>query len=347
VVNPSAVFRFRRASLRLIAPVALAAWALQPRASAGENAPDSNSPEVRAIFEKSRDAVVKIQAVDEHGPLSGTGFFIDPNGTLYTSYTIGGESHDIVVFHAGERSRAKRLLADSRSGVALLTIEKRTPFLPTGAADGLTVASRVVVIGYPMDLPLAPEAGAVGGFDVKYLGRYFATAHIRANVNVQRGEGGAPLLNLKGEVVGIVISSLETANGCFALPIEAAEKIRKDFMRFGETHPGWLGVTVNSMNAGPGAPVDELAKDAPAAQAGIKKGDVLLQVGRTGIRSPEDIFTASFYLTAGDEVPVTLLRNGEKLTLRVHPELHPTAKRDTAQALAPPPGGAIPLKPGE
>src|SRR5436190_278531 len=68
--------------------------------------------EVRAVYEKCRHAVVKIEATDEHGDLSGTGFFIDPNGTLYTSYTIGGESHDIAVICDGERyEEVERLVA--------------------------------------------------------------------------------------------------------------------------------------------------------------------------------------------------------------------------------------------
>src|SRR6187401_639607 len=82
----------------------------------------------------------------------------------------------------------------------------------------------------------------VAGFDRKYLGRYFSTTHMRLNLPSQRGEAGAPLLNMKGEVVGIVVSSLENNSACYAVPIEAAEKIRADFVRFGEARHGWIGV---------------------------------------------------------------------------------------------------------
>ena len=64
---------------------------------------ESISKEVRAIFQKCRTAVVKIEAVDNHGALSGSGFFIDPNGTVVTSYTVGGESRDIIVSGGGKR----------------------------------------------------------------------------------------------------------------------------------------------------------------------------------------------------------------------------------------------------
>ena len=64
------------------------------------------------------------------------------------------------------------------------------------------------------------------------------------NAPTQRGEAGAPLLNMKGEVVGIVVSGLENNAACYAVPIEAAEKIRSDFVRFGEARHGWIGVTM-------------------------------------------------------------------------------------------------------
>jgi Trypsin-like serine proteases, typically periplasmic, contain C-terminal PDZ domain len=109
----------------------------------------------------------------------------------------------------------------------------------------MEVATPVVSIGFPLDLPETPNFGMVAGFDRKYLGRYFSTTHMRLNLPSQRGEAGAPLLNMKGEVVGIVVSSLENNSACYAVPIEAAEKIRADFMRFGEARHGWVGINVS------------------------------------------------------------------------------------------------------
>src|SRR5581483_525923 len=203
---------------------------------------DALTQQVRAVFERAQSAVVKIEAEDDHGKLSGTGFFVDPTGTLYTCYSVGGESHDIIISHGNMKYPATRLAADPRSGIAILKVEARTPFLPAGKSKELGVASMIMTIGYPMDMPITPNFGCVGGWNIKFLDRYFATAHIRANVPVQRGEGGAPLLNMNGEAVGVLICSLENGSGAFALPIEAAEKVRSDFMRFGEVRPGWLGI---------------------------------------------------------------------------------------------------------
>src|SRR5882762_3743120 len=167
------------------------------------------SHQVRDIFERAAKAVVKIHGVDEHSEICGTGFFVDPTGTLYTSYTVGGEPGNFTIEFDGRKYPARQILADVRSGVAMLKADIGTPALPIGSSEQLEVATPVVTIGFPLDLPKTPSFGMIAGFDRKYLGRYFATTHLRVNLPTQRGEAGAPLLNLNGEVVGILVSSLE------------------------------------------------------------------------------------------------------------------------------------------
>jgi len=291
---------------------------------------DSLQQSVQSVFGKCRSAVVRIEATDRHGQLSGTGFFIDPNGTLYTSYTVGGESRDIHVAFGNERYPARRLVSDLRSGIAILKIEAETPFLTPGSSRQLGVASPVIAVGYPMDLPLTPAFGTVGGFDLKYQGRYFATTHLRANIPVQRGEGGAPLLNPKGEVVAVLISRLDSGSASFFLPIEAAEKVRKDFVRFHEVRPGWIGVHVKTSEEtifGSTARVEEVIADAPAEKAGLRAGDVLLQVGEHHITCLEDMIDASFFLSAEDETVLRVAREGSEHRFNVTPIDHPDLSR--------------------
>ena len=287
------------------------------------------SREVKDVFERAAKAVVKIQASDEHGELSGTGFFVDPMGTLYTAYSVGGEAENFKVEFGGRTYAAHQLLADVRSGVAMLKVDLATPALPIGKSDELEIATPVVAIGFPLDLQKTPSFGMIAGFDRKCLGRYFPTTHLRVNVPMQRGEGGAPLLNLKGEVVGIVVSSLENNSSCYALPIEAAEKIRSDFARFGEARHGWIGANVSEAVAaveGSRAETTGLVEGTPAAESGMKAGDIVVQIGRTKVTEPEDILDASFYITAGDTVPITVVRNGEKITFNVQAAVHPRSK---------------------
>src|SRR5947209_1202141 len=325
--NRNAIFFGK--SDRVVRWLALLIFAFVLSAPGQEQSSDGISREVKQLFDRCARSVVKIHGRDEHSDLSGTGFFIDPTGTIYTAYSVGGEATNFSVEFGGRKYPARQMVADLRSGIAMLKIETATPALPIGKSEQLAVAAPVVVIGYPLDLPKTPSFGMIAGFDRKYLDRYLTTTHLRANLSTQRGEAGAPLLNMKGEVVGIVVSSLENSSSCYALPIEAAEKIRNDFVRFGEVRHGWIGghlaEAVEEIN-GSRAEMTEVLENTPAANFGLQAGDILLRVGRKEIHQPDDIIDASFFLTAGDTVPITVMRGGQKLTFNVRAQFHPAAQ---------------------
>lgn len=335
-------FSFARLTnfLLLVAAVSL----LAPRVlRAQDDTAGAISREVQSVFERCGKAVVKIHAVDEHSELSGTGFFIDPTGTIYTSYSVGGDADNFTVQFGGKKYHATQLMADLRSGIALLKVDAATPFLPIGKSSELALATPVIAIGYPLDLPESPSFGMIAGFDRKYLGRYFSTTHLRVNLPTQRGEAGAPLLNFKGEVVGILVSSLEGGSACYALPIDAAEKIRTDYVRFGDAHHGWIGIDVQQAPepvAGSDAKMTQIKEDSPAAGSGLKSGDILLQVGKVPVHEPEDVIDASFFISAGDSVPITVMRGNQKLTFNVEAR---STKPDT-MALGPSKKWAVPLR---
>jgi len=342
---PEFPFRFHFV-LILRLGVALSLIAAIPLVCAQEQSATAVSREVKDIFDRAARAVVKIHGVDEHSEISGTGFFIDPTGTLYTAYTVGGEAGNFTIEFNGKKYPARQVLADIRSGTAMLKVEVASPALPIGKSEGLEVATPVVAVGYPLDLPETPNFGMVAGFDRKYLGRYFSTTHLRLNLPTQRGEAGAPLLNMKGEVVGILVSSLENNSACYAVPIEAAEKIRSDFVRFGEAKHGWVGINVSEASKpveGSRAEMTQIMEGTPAANSGIKSGDILLQVGRKKVSEPEDVLDASFFITAGDTVPITVVRGNQKLTFNVRADLHPASQRGPLIA-SPTMNQAIPLK---
>src|SRR4051794_8021868 len=296
---------------------------------------------VQHELHQCRDAVVRIEATDEHGLLSGTGFFVDPNGLLYTTYSVAGKTSGIVVVRREEKYPARLLVADEKSGIALLQVDVQTAFLPVAKAPhDLGVGSPVMACGYPLDLALTPSLGLVGGFERKYLERYFATTHIRANVAVRRGEGGAPLLKMGGGGGGILISSMDQGAASLALPIEAAGKVRRDYVRYGRVRPGWLGVQLNAVEEpihGSTAVVQGLLAGGAAQKGGIKVGDVFLGIGQSKITCPEDMLDATFFLTAEDPVPVRVARGEEELTLQVcpadlpHPQPDPSLLRPVEQ----------------
>jgi serine protease Do len=280
----------------------------------------SISADVQRIYENAKGAVVRIESEDDFGKLAGTGFLIDPNGTIYTAYDVGGESRDITAEFGSNRYPARRLVADAKSGVAILKVDANTPWIPLGNSDELKLASPVVSIGYPLDLPATPTFGLIGGFDLKYLNRYFSTTLVRANLPAQKGEAGSPILNLKGEAVGILIRSLGNQSACYALPMKAAEKIRSDYVRYGAVRPGWLGVSVREReNAIEDSKVEisSLEEHSPAESSGLQIGDTLLQVGQVKVRTAPDTLNVAFFLTAGDRVPVTVVRDGKDLTIEL------------------------------
>ncbi len=120
---------------------------------------------------------------------------------------------------------------------------------------------------------------------------------------------------MSGHVVGILMSGADGLSSCYALPIQAAEKIRQDYARFGEVRHGWVGVSVEDQDQdvdGSHARVTGLGSDTPAAKSGLRDGDVLLQVGDVKVTSVEDILDASFFLTAGDQTAVIVDRGGRR-----------------------------------
>jgi len=298
----------------------------------------SISTEVEKVFDGAKSAVVRIQAEDEHGKLAGTGFFIDPGGTLMTSYAVGGESTDIIVEYGAGRYPAERLVADPRSGIAILRVDTTTPWLPIGDSDALKIASPVVAVGYPMDLSATPTFGMIGGFDLKYANQFFSTTLIRANIAAQRGEAGAPLLDLNGEVVGVLICPIDNRTACYALPIKAAEKVRTDYVRFGQVRPGWVGVNVVESDEPvhqSNAVIQSFADGSPGADSGLQPGDVLLKIGSMSIHSAPDVVNASFFLTADEDVPIVVEREGKEITVTVTAAEHPTFLQQKLPLFAP------------
>lgn len=305
---------------------------------ADDSVGDSITSQVRKVFEERKSAVVKVRAKDALGIRFGSGFFADPTGTIYTHAGIVLKAEDVVVIFGGKELPAKVLVADERSGIAILKVDACTPFIPLGDSQKVEIATPVIMIGYPEDLDACPSFGIVAGMDRKHLGQYFSTTHFRANLPVQRGQGGAPVLNLNGDAIGILVGRIDAGAACHILPMRAAEKVRLDLVRFGELRPGWVGVEVeDSAEAveGSTARIGSLDPSTPASQSGLQPGDILLSVGGTPISSSEDVLDASYFLTAGDNAGIEVMRGTEKITFSVKPVLHPLAPGHQMQVAVP------------
>jgi len=310
-----------------------------PRIRASEpNLAENINCGIRRVFEDNQKAVVRVQASDALGVRLGSGFFIDPAGMIYTHAGVVLNAEDVTVNYNGNSLPARVLATDERSGIALLKTECISPFIRIGNSGNATIATPVIAIGFPEDRDSSASFGMIAGHDRQHMGQYFSTMHLRANMAVSRGEGGAPVLNLDGEVIGILVARINDSGSCHILPIRAAEKVRHDLARYGELRHGWVGVEVEDAPEpvnGSTAKITSLSPLANAAEQGLQPGDVVNCIGSTPVVSSEDVIDASYYLTAGEPADVKITRNGQQMSLRVTPKLHPLTPAKPLHAEAP------------
>lgn len=270
--------------------------------------------EVNALFEKSKGAVVQVQSGDGSVMLSGTGFFIDNKGTVLTSSTVIGDNTSARVLVNGVEMPARILGNDPRSGLAELQVaDNDSPSLPLGESTDLKTGFAVVTIGYPLNLPVAPSEGLVSGFDVRYINQFFATTHIHASIPISPGQVGAPLLNKRGELIGLVVPSPDDGRSIYALPVEAINKILGDFAAYGRAKHGWVGVDVvevdDTNHDGRCVRVMRTVPGTPASKSGILTGDTVMRIDSREIYRPADVMDASFFSHVGNNMTVVVRRH--------------------------------------
>ena len=327
------------------ASAALAPSAPNPPMPAGSGVFDQIAAEVSGVYEQAAPTVVRLRATDGAEQLAGTGFFIDGQGTILTAYAVVGQADTVSVEVNGRNFPAKVVGRDPRSGVAVLKIQAtQTPHLAFGEGMRLRPASAVVSVAFPYDLKAEPTFGFVAGFDVKYLTRFFATTHLRANLPIKPGQIGGPLLDSQGKVVGVLMLEIDEGKACYALPIEAAAKVAGDIQKYGEPRHGWMGVGVMPDRSRPerGAPVfvDRLYKGTPAEKSGLKMGDEVISIGGRSVGEPSDVLDAAFFSEVGGKVPVKVKRDGKEQIFTITVSVRPDSSRIVEPApLFPNPSG--------
>jgi S1-C subfamily serine protease len=298
--------------------------------------------EIQTIFVRTKDAVVQIKTIlpvkdpkEDDKVLTealsiGTGFFIDHKGHLFTAASVLRGSAKAIVYWRGKAYEAQSLGQDPRTNLALLKIDAETPFLPIGDPDNVKVGSLALAVGYPADAPISAEYGFISNVDAAQLPRFFATTHMRSSIRVQPGQSGSPFLNSKGEVVGMIVYSMQDGSSTFALPITAAQKIERDFLEFHAPRHGWTGLTIevrnNLQSPDAGIAIRDVYQGYPGHVAGIYSGDSLLKIGNKEIKTPADVMNATFYLSVGETVNFTIDREGETKVVPVKVVPRPSEK---------------------
>jgi S1-C subfamily serine protease len=160
------------------------------------------------------------------------------------------------------------------------------------------------------------------------------------------GQGGGPLLNVHGEVVGLAVCA-HTDDQCYALPIEAARKVSSDILEFGQPQYAWVGLgvserplAINPTQSGQWQVfIQQIYSNSPAASAGFHDGDILVSITSNEVHRSADVLNTMFYHRIGDKMEFTVLRNGQEENLRVVVGTRPAQE---AFGILPPPQIALP-----
>ncbi len=298
--------------------------------------PGANDEQLRDLFERLHDGARKG---------IGSGFVIHPDGWILTNaHVVEGAEQVEVDFGESEPHLAARMIgADAEADVALLKVDAKRPlpFVPLGDSDHVIVAEWVIVIGNPFGLDHTVTAGIIshtGRSDIAPVGRPGSYDFIQTDASINPGNSGGPVLNLRGEVIGIATAVNATGQGIgFAVPINMAKEIVGQLRDHGHVVRSWLGVSVREMEPG-GAPrggvvVTEITAGGPAARAGLKVGDVITNFHGHDIRSPSRLRWYVSTAGVGSEVELRLRRGqGPERALRV--SLAAAPNREKAEATA-------------
>ncbi len=262
----------------------------------------------------------------------GSGFILSEDGYILTNAHVIADADEIVVRLEDNREfEAEVIGADRDSDVGMLKIDAEDlPTVELGDSDNLQVGQWVLAIGAPFGLEHTATQGIVSALN-RSLPNDTYTPFIQTDVAVNPGNSGGPLFNGEGEVIGINSQIFSRTGGymglSFAVPIETAMDIAEQLRETGRVERGYLGVTIQPVDRGLaesfgldkpiGALVSDLVKGAPAEEAGIQPGDVILEFNDTEISEAADLPPVVGRTPVGSKARVTIVRDGEKRTIEV------------------------------
>lgn len=283
---------------------------------------------------------------------SGSGFIYTADGYIVTNQHVVANASSInVTLYNGDTYPATLVGSDSDYDVAVLKIDaKDLPAVTLGSSTDVNVGDTVLAIGNPLgELTFSMSQGIVSCVNraINVEGTPFNMIQVDASINP--GNSGGPLMNLYGEVVGIVSAKYSsyantTVEGLgFAIPINDVQSIIKDIMENGSVgNKAYMAITAGTMtqqmaaqykiNATEGVFVYSVEDGGAGDKAGLKLGDVITKLNDTQITSMEDLSAAKKGFKAGDTVTLTVLRDGKEITTQLTFDAQPQTTDDTADS---------------
>lgn len=256
----------------------------------------------------------------------GSGFVISADGYIVTNnHVIEGADEIEIEFFSGERLKAKLVGTDPKTDIALLKVEspEPLPFVSFGDSDGMRVGDWVMAIGNPLGQGFSVSAGIVSARGRELQGTY--DDFIQTDAAINKGNSGGPLFNMDGQVIGVNTAILSQTGGSigigFSMASNVVTKVVDQLKEFGTTRRGWLGVKIQDvtpdvaeamgLSVSKGALITDVP-DGPAKDAGLLAGDVITTFNGHEVKDVRDLTRTVADSPIGEEVPVTILREGRE-----------------------------------
>jgi serine protease Do len=261
---------------------------------------------------------------------SGSGFVIDPNGTIVTNaHVVEGANWIQVRLFDGRRFTATVMGRDARVDVAVLKIDSAGPLpvLTFGDANKLRVGEFVMALGHPFGLEHSVSFGIVSRKGAPLTVAAPGFDFIQTDAAINPGNSGGPLVNMAGEVVGVNAMAARNGSIGFAIPSNLVSVIVPQLASRGKVEWGWLGVSITEVSDedaerlkladSKGVLVRGVIPGEPAERGGIKANDVLTMLDGTPLDGPRDLQRLVSSSPVGKRVRVGLVREGQKQELEV------------------------------
>ncbi|MBL8548939.1 MAG: Do family serine endopeptidase [Hyphomonadaceae bacterium] len=266
----------------------------------------------------------------------GSGFIIAPNGVVVTNnHVIEGADTIEVVLASGERMPAEIVGRDMATDLAVLRVRAHAPLpsVPWGNSDQARVGDLVIAIGNPFGLGGTVTLGIVSARNRNIdAGRY--DDFIQTDAAINRGNSGGPLFNMQGEVIGVNTAIVSPTGGSvgvgFAMPTTLVRPVVDQILRFGEARRGWFGVRLtpvtpeiaerNNLPRVAGAVVTRVTPGGPAAAAGIRPGDIVVNFDGRDVADTRALTRMVADAPIGKTVAIRLLRGGRTVSVNARIE---------------------------
>ncbi|GAB6139011.1 S1C family serine protease [Halanaerobaculum tunisiense] len=324
----------------------LISYNAQPTLASSQVKPNTFASEI----EKTLPAVVKVTGVNpQQENQTGAGVIIDSTGYIITSKHLVTPADNITINLKNKtKSQSATIIgSDSHWDIALLKINAtELPTAQLGNSERLQTGDLVLAIGHPYDLNYSISLGIVSATNrfLKLNQENTTKTYqhlIQTDAAINPGNSGGPLLNTQGKVIGINTAINFKAQGIsFAIPINQVQSSVQELKEHGKIIRPWLGIYLQQLTANLkdhlnftrdyGALISNITPNSPAAKAGLKRGDILLQFNQQKIKQPQDLKNKLTKLNIGATITCTILRNNKTKTYTLQLKEQPDKKLQIA-----------------